>query len=211
VDAATAYPRVRARILALVQGADPDTRVPACPSWTVRDVVAHLTGVTADVLAGRVDGAATDPWTAAQVGARRHRTLDDIVAEWESNAPAFDPLIPSFGLIGGQLLFDAWSHEQDLRGALGEPGDRDTSELASAFEFLFSVWKPPVTILAGDLRHDPGREPAAVLRTSEFELLRLASGRRSEAQVAALDWEPEPRPDLVRFDFFGFRDSDLVE
>jgi hypothetical protein len=43
--------------------AQADRVVPACPDWTVRDAYAHQAGVSADILAGRMDGVATDEWT----------------------------------------------------------------------------------------------------------------------------------------------------
>ena len=39
----------------------------------MHDVVAHLGGITADIVAGNVDGAGTDGRAAAQVAAREHR------------------------------------------------------------------------------------------------------------------------------------------
>ena len=72
----------RERVSALVRGAGDEAGqrvVPACPRWTVRDVVAHLTGVCDDILAGRLDGVATDPWTDAQVARRAGRPVEDIL------------------------------------------------------------------------------------------------------------------------------------
>ncbi len=39
----------------------------ACPGWAVRDVYAHLSGIVAAALAGRMEGVTTDPWTQRQV------------------------------------------------------------------------------------------------------------------------------------------------
>src|SRR4051794_7840415 len=53
------YAEGRARLTDLLTDADPDGRttpVPGCPHWAVKDVVAHVTGVCADVLAGNLDG-----------------------------------------------------------------------------------------------------------------------------------------------------------
>jgi hypothetical protein len=36
--------------------------VPACPQWTVHDVVAHLAGGCGDVLAGDIEGVTTAAW-----------------------------------------------------------------------------------------------------------------------------------------------------
>src|SRR4051812_41896335 len=118
-EVGNAYAGVRERVSALVQGADPTQPVPACPDWTVKDLVAHVTGVVDDVLAGRIEGVATDPWTAAQVEARKDHSLDQIVAEWNEKAPAFEALLDAFGSPGEQAVFDVTTHEHDLRGALG--------------------------------------------------------------------------------------------
>ena len=71
---AAAYNGVRTRVGELTGTLDETTSgtpVPPCPRWTVHDVVAHLVGVVEDAMAGRLDGVATDPWTQAQVDARR--------------------------------------------------------------------------------------------------------------------------------------------
>jgi Mycothiol maleylpyruvate isomerase N-terminal domain len=65
----TVYEGGRRRIVELVADLDDRsaaTPVSACPEWSVHDVIAHLAGVCADIMAGNVAGAATDPWTAAQ-------------------------------------------------------------------------------------------------------------------------------------------------
>ena len=73
-DYAQTYGALRSRVSDLVRGADEEhleRHTPAAPEWRVRDVVAHLSGITADINAGNLDGVATDAWTARQVDARR--------------------------------------------------------------------------------------------------------------------------------------------
>ena len=124
---------------ALLRGVDPevaDRRVPACPQWTVREVAAHLAGVCDDMLEGRLDGVASDGWTAAQVEARADRSLDEILDEWES---ARAPGRGAFGESGvhPQMLFDEVTHEHDVRGALDRPGARvRTRRSTMAFSFV---------------------------------------------------------------------------
>jgi len=76
-DLGAAYRDTRLRITEVVTapGVDAAMRVPATPEWTVKDVVAHLAGVCADILAGNLEGLTTEPWTAAQVEARRDKDL----------------------------------------------------------------------------------------------------------------------------------------
>jgi hypothetical protein len=56
------YQETRERIVELVRPvcADaPTAPVPACPEWSVHDLMAHMTGNCADILAGNIDGVAT--------------------------------------------------------------------------------------------------------------------------------------------------------
>ena len=70
---APVYEETRDRIVALVRhpatgtsARVAETVVPACPGWRVRDVIAHVTGIYADIVGGNLQGGATDEWTAAQ-------------------------------------------------------------------------------------------------------------------------------------------------
>jgi hypothetical protein len=78
---AGAYADARRRLTDLLVGLDEAALmgpVPACPAWTVRDVLAHVTGVAADVGSGTYfTGAAgaADAWNDARPG-RRARRVD---------------------------------------------------------------------------------------------------------------------------------------
>ena len=52
--------------------------VPATPDWTVHDVLAHLAGSPADLLADRMDGAPSAAWTARHVDERAARSVDEL-------------------------------------------------------------------------------------------------------------------------------------
>lgn len=113
------------------------TPVPGCPEWSVADVVAHLAGVCADILSGNLEGLTTPPWTAAQVEARRGRTVAELVEEWSQVGPQCEAIAAHFpGRSGWQWLFDQTTHEQDVRGALGRPGARDSENVQMGLEFL---------------------------------------------------------------------------
>ena len=45
------------------------------------------------------------------------------------------------------------------------------------------------------------------METSTFELFRCLTGRRSRAQIAALDWSVGPEPYLDAFQFASFTTS----
>jgi hypothetical protein len=54
IDGGAAYVEVQARLIGAVEtpGADVGVAVPACPGWSVHDVLAHHVGVVAGVAAG---------------------------------------------------------------------------------------------------------------------------------------------------------------
>jgi hypothetical protein len=136
------YDETRKRIVELVDNASALTEapVPACPVWRARDVVAHLTGVCADVLAGNLDGMTTDAWTDAQVAARRDCPLSDVIVEWDDVGPKFAAMLDDLpGWYGTQVVADINVHEQDLRGALNAPGARDSAGLRQSLGFLVTV------------------------------------------------------------------------
>src|SRR5207237_333106 len=93
-----------------------------------------------DVLAGNVAGVASEPWTEAQVRARRGRPMTEVVEEWSQAAPQVEALAPSFpGRMGEQWVADLVTHEHDIRTALGRPGARDSEGLAVGLGFLVEM------------------------------------------------------------------------
>jgi uncharacterized protein (TIGR03083 family) len=125
VNTAEAYGRLREQMLAMVATADPTTPVPACPGWTVKELLAHVAGVASDVLTGNVAEAGTEPWVQAQLDARAGQSLPTIADEWRATGPQVDDVCAQLGDAIAQLVFDTVTHEQDLRGALGQPGAMD--------------------------------------------------------------------------------------
>src|SRR5665213_468280 len=68
-----------------------------CDDWAVSDVVAHMTGVMADITAGRLEGIDTQPWYDGQVVERRGRPqqvlaeeMDDVIVATEDLMTAID-------------------------------------------------------------------------------------------------------------------------
>jgi hypothetical protein len=169
-------------------------------------------------VAGRLDGVATDPWTQAQVEKRRGLSAREMLDEWDAHGPAFDALIGGApDQIAGQALFDAATHEHDIRRALQAPGGRDSDALALAFDWIVSM-RPSTGLPALRLVTEHGEEmvggdePQATVKTSRFEFLRACTGRRSESEIAAWAWEGEPRPDLVlTAEIFTMRETPLNE
>lgn len=224
MDVGSLYRGTRERIIELVR-AEPEaamTTVLATPAWTVKDVVGHLTGVCADILSGNIAGVTTEPWTAAQVEARKNATLDEIVEEWSTIGPQVEEMAHLFGEAGEQWVVDAVTHEQDLRGTLGKPGARDEPavDLALGYTgrwFTTTVAAKGITglkVVVEDRKWstDDG-PPSATLIAERFDFLRAVTGRRSVAQIRALDWRGDPEPYLKAFEWGPFRPAadDIIE
>jgi len=212
---AAAYRAVQGRVVDVASAApDPAQNVAACPAWSVADVVRHVTGIAADIVAGNLEGWPTEEWTAAQVALRSGRDLEEVVAEWND---LLEPLCAIFDdpdgweppqgmgsalkpIVGTATLSDLTQHEFDLRNAVGIPGDRSdpvvhmvaTGYVKSLRPAFATKGLPTLHIESTDLGrgwnlgHD---EPSAVLRATSFELMRTIGGRRTEEEVVTLDWE----------------------
>ena len=218
---ANAYHELRLRTSDLVRATDPDAMdaiAPATPEWRVRDLLAHLVGVTADATNGRLEGVATDPWTAAQVDARRDASIADLLAEWDDYGAQFEGALEALpSAIGGQAVFDAVTHEADMRHALARPGERTCDGVAISFEFCClgrtAGGLPALRVVTerGETIAGTG-DPIATLTTSQFEFIRASSGRRSAAEIAAYEWQGQVEPDILLIaPFFRMRPVPLDE
>ncbi len=210
------YRDCRDRLTALVSDLSAGalaTPVPACPRWMVRDVVAHLAAVAEDACAGRLTGPPSDEETAVQVARLADRDMAGLLALWEANAPEFEKIVGGFGV--WPAVIDVASHEQDIRGALGRPGARDSAAVRHCVDVLMGRLRPPaplrVIVEDAQFRTGPGEGPELTLTTTRFEAFRWRMGRRSRAQLAALDWSGDATPVLDHLTVFGPAAQDIVE
>jgi len=130
-----------------------------CPGWTVHDQISHVVGVES-WLEGHKDPRVDMPHyehirndlgkrIEYAVEVRRGRTGAEVVAELENVlaqrlSTLRDPMLTDSSVIAGPFgpdlaatvlllrTFDVWAHEQDIRSALGRPGNLD-SPAASVF------------------------------------------------------------------------------
>jgi len=242
-DFAGAYADARRRLVGLLSELEEGrlaTPVPACPDWTVRDVLAHVTGVAADAATGGYFRGATDAWrdpelalardawTAAQVASRRGRPLHELIAEWAGWADRLEPMLagavtPPAGSPAWLLpapVADLAVHLHDVRGALGRPGDRDAPATHLGLR-IYARWlgqrleeagRPALRLRAGDREWVEGAgTPAATLAADPFELFRALSGRRSTDQLLALAWDGSPERYLDVFSPYPTPPSPLLE
>lgn len=201
-DLAAAYRDLRLRILDMTASLSAEEErgtVPCCPAWSVRDLLCHLAGVPADILTGNTADAATEAWADSQVTRRKAWHLERIRAELDEAGRQVDELLVAFpDRFPPQFYLDAWTHEADLAHALGCPAAADLRLVDHVLDFLvdfvdrsFSkAGLGPVAIDGLGSRRVVGQTDGqpAELHTSRFELARATMGRRSLAQLAALDW-----------------------
>jgi Mycothiol maleylpyruvate isomerase N-terminal domain len=192
--------------------------VPACPRWSVRDVFAHQAGVAADVLAGRLDGAATDEWTGRQVAERADEALTDILDEWDRDAVDLIDVLGGLGdAFDPRLLTDQWTHEQDIRGAVIRPGNREDERARwvvgrLARHYAQCIDEAGLAPIAIDLGEGGDEPPGGRLRVEPFEFARARLGRRSPTQIHAWHWEVDsPEAYAAVVPIFGPRQTELIE
>ncbi|CAL9614187.1 hypothetical protein SUDANB121_05717 [Nocardiopsis dassonvillei] len=207
MDSVRIYSEVQERLLALAAELDDaalGTAVPACPDWTVQQTYAHLAGLCAEVVAGTFTPPASDEATARQVAERADRGIGELCDEWRAATPALLELLGTETRLRYRLpVVDAWTHENDIRGALGlEPatGHADTL-LDFSLTGLGRAWPghaPGLTVTATDAGRSWTLGPGGTLhwRGTAFELYRALMGRRTPGQIAAMDWTGDPAPIL---------------
>jgi mycothiol maleylpyruvate isomerase-like protein len=236
-DAAAAYRLVYERVDALMRGRGDvaGLRVPACPAWTIREMVAHLAGVALDIVSLNMEGKGADSWTQAQVDRCGGYSINEVLDLWGQLIDQVTELLalapqPS----ACQLVFDTLTHEHDIRGALREPGSR-TSDLAyqaalgfattTGDRFIRRAGLPALRLVTPAIGSVQLGDPDAAagqlaLNISDFEALRVFGGRRSVRQLLALPWRGDPTnllpaftQQMPAFSGDGIRppDDDLVE
>jgi len=209
-EAIEEWTRAQARVVELVEGipaAEAARRVPACPDWSVRDLLAHVVGYSTDVLAGREADDHDARWTQAQVDARAGRGTAPLIAEWRGNT---GPLRAWMAEHGVRPLNDVVIHEQDLRGALGIPGAHDTAALSAlrdrfagrVADAVAAAGLAPLGMRGGTWSHGP-EDAAVVVRAPDFDLARAVVARRSADQLRSWTVRGDVEPYLDCFATLG--------
>jgi uncharacterized protein (TIGR03083 family) len=220
-DLGELYRRRRESIETLVAGLTDEEAgrpVPTCPKWTVHDVVAHLVGVATDATSDNMAGAPGDAWTAVHFDARRDQPVSALLEEWAAVAPRIEAALT--GSERRPAVVDVATHEQDIRTALGRPGERDNDAIRAAVGWfvpgigarLDAAGLAPVRVVTEDGSQVAGTgDPVLTLDTSRFELFRLALGRRSRSQIAARFTGGDAGPYVDSFVFVGPAAADVTE
>jgi uncharacterized protein (TIGR03083 family) len=223
-EASSAYRGCRERITELASEAPDDAlnrSVPACPEWTVVDLVAHVIGVTEDFAAGNLEGAGSDQWTSSQIARRSEMTVPELVEAWRVIAEPIESMMDQVPPGPVSLLIgDLVSHEHDLRGAVDRPGARDSDAVWIGLD-RYVRWfgkrikdagLPSVAIRSGEHRWQAGiLQPAVELEGGAFELLRALTGRRTSEEIASLSWTGDPGAHLELLPTYPPADRTLGE
>ena len=221
VDAVEEWSRAQQRVIDLVADLPPeraDLRVPACPDWTVRDLLSHMVGLGVDVVAGDEPDDHNETWTGRQVQARRGHDVAALVAEWQAVA---GPLRDWMRANNVRPLGDVIIHEQDLRGALGVPGGQDSDGVRAIRERFVGRFAPrvadlPPIALVGEtwtwVSRGSADDAELVLRASDFDLARALVTRRSANQLRSWTVRGDVTPYLDAFAMLGpLPTADLTE
>jgi uncharacterized protein (TIGR03083 family) len=223
IEWAAEYEAARLRIghlLAAASADDAATKVPACPAWTVRDLLAHVTGLAAALSSGQLPGADQQAWLDGLVAARSHRSIGELLDEWAGTGPGIAVFFAHMGGAGSQLVYDVVAHEHDMRHALGRPGDQHSSGVVACATAMSNVLArdlaahdlPAVQVTSAGRTWNVGEgAPELVIALDPFELIRVFGGRRSVAQLRALPWQGDLDRYLSGLAHAPFPIDDLVE
>ncbi|MFD7687594.1 maleylpyruvate isomerase family mycothiol-dependent enzyme [Streptomyces sp. NPDC059781] len=205
--------------------ADWNRRTP-CPGWSVRDVVSHVIGLDSEMY-GDPRPIHTLPrdlfhvtndhqrYMEMQVDVRRHHTAPEMTSELELSIirrnrqlrnENREPGAKVRGPLGTELTleesmrrhaFDVWAHEQDLRTALGRPGNLDSPGAHIARDVLLAELPRVVAELAQAPRSSAVvldvHGPVEFLRTIRVDIQGRGTLETAPALGPAatlvLDWE----------------------
>ena len=159
-QAAWTYEQGLHELVALLEGIEAQalaTTVPACPDWSVADLVAHLVGVAEDTARGDFFADALDAWqdtalaqareewTAGHIARRANRSADALLRELEQHGKRVvnalrtgeEPLAGQPPWLVVAPVGDLAVHLGDLREALGVPSN-PTSPVS---RFGFAIYR----------------------------------------------------------------------
>ena len=223
-DYTTAYRTSTERVAELIEQIPEEKltiMVPACPEWSVKDLIAHFAGVAGDVATGNLAAVGSEEWTSAQIAARKETPVGEILEEFRTQAAqlagAIEHLHPA---IAGMMLGDLVTHEHDLRGAIGEHGERDSEGVAAAtYTYVRRLGRrlrdaelPTLLVVGSSGRWPAGKdEPQATVTADDFELLRALTGRRTDDEIRGLEWDGDPETFLPHFSMYGHPPRSLGE
>jgi len=201
-DFGAVYATTRDQLIVQVRDLDDAqaaTAVPGCPDWSVKDVVAHMSGLVTDLLDGRKPPLGTPEMTSRQVGERADMTLAECCDEWSANSESFAVLMAETPRLGMVLTGDLTIHQYDLIEAVdtisAPPPDAVAVSCESYVprlqERLAEQLDIGLTVTLDEQTWSPtsGTTPRT-LTGSPSDFLTALTGRRTRAEVEqTLTWD----------------------
>lgn len=197
---ASIYAAARDQFVAELRSLSPDdaaTMIPSCPEWSAKDVLAHVSGLVADLLAGVKPPLGTDEMTARQVGERAAMSPTNVCDEWVENGPGIEAFFDGRELYALGLTADLAVHIHDLAEELDGISPPPAEATLAGCERYVPLLQERVAerldvaleVTLDGQRWAPaaGNQPLA-LSATPTEFLRSVTGRRTSSQVEALDW-----------------------
>ncbi len=195
--------------------------VVACPGWSAKDTIGHVAGIAVDLVAGEGQVAAPDS-TARQVTDRRSRTIQQVLEEWAGSVTPLADLLRAAGSGLTAVGIDVWSHEQDVRNAVGRPGGRDAPGMwltlkaaVSADQKVRAAGLAPMRLTTGEkiwFIGEGARDGVdVVLDLDPYEAARMLMGRRTYEEMAAYPWVGDAAPYLPLIHQFTVPERSLGE
>ena len=142
--------------------------------------------------------------------------------EWVSRAPEIDAAITAAGAKVSFVVFDVWTHAQDVRPPAGLQCIRDEEQVAVLAVAALNVFSrvypgkrgPTLSVVVdeadGFILGEDG--PVVTSQTTAYELMRIVFGRRSRAQVEQACWKGDRIPEAIDgLHLFDFPPIDIVE
>jgi uncharacterized protein (TIGR03083 family) len=188
-----AYRATKTRIVDLVATVSDDDwsrTVPACPDWTVHNLLSHMVGISAELGAGRYPTGDLAAWLADLVDTRRDTRVQVLLDEWTRAVDVAEPMYTPNGL----LLVDLVVHEHDLRRAVEQPGARDSVQVKRILPLILGSLADPlraadlgaVVVREGDCTWRSHDTPDGwIIDASPWEATRMLESRRTAAELRA--------------------------
>lgn len=185
-----------------------DRIVPACPDWTVRDLLAHVV----EGCRSRYSALAGD---SPPLPALEKLDVAELLAEWARTGPPVEQsLAGKNGFSHDVLVMDAFTHELDLRRVVeAPPPDEGHPAYPTALGLVLNGFSasvhahglPALRIeTEGAQWVAGGGDAAATMRAHHFDLYRSIAGRRTHRQIAQLSWSTSAEMWLPAFTWGPF-------